>query len=388
LALSIAGAAIASTIAAAAIGAVTLIVARIVVSPPRRRADDTRILSIGGAGGLITLEATPEAVLPGEYGLFFSDGTGHARVGEVLASSPRTITRRLLAVDHGDISRARRGRMSGWFYSGPADLGVPFDDVHIETDLGPAPAWLIPSQRPSSRWVIQVHGRAVQRAETLRAVPVFREAGYNSLLVSYRNDGEAPASADRRYGLGDTEWSDVDAAMRFAVDNGATDIVLMGWSMGGATVLQALTRSELRGLVRGVVLDSPVVDWVAALRHQGQLLRLPIPIRSAVIALIGARWAGRLTGQHTPINMPRLDFVRRSAELHVPILLMHSDDDGFVPSTASRALAEARPDIVTFEAFTGAGHTRLWNYDPARWNGAIRGWLDTRFRQDSTDHLA
>jgi alpha-beta hydrolase superfamily lysophospholipase len=383
-----AGAAIASAVAAAAISAVTLIVARTVVSPPRRRADDTRILSIGGAGGLITLEATPEAVLPGEYGLFFTDGTGHARLGEVLATSPHTVTRRLLAVDRGDISRARRGRMSGWFYSEPEDLGFPFDDVQIETDLGPAPAWLIPGERPSSRWVIQVHGRAVRRAETLRAVPVFREAGYNSLLVSYRNDGDAPASADGRYGLGDTEWSDVDAAMHFAVDNGATDIVLMGWSMGGATVLQALTRSELRGLVRGVALDSPVVDWVAALRHQGQLLRLPNPMRSAAIALIGAGWAGRLTGQETPIDMRRLDFVRRSAELHVPILLMHSDDDGFVPSTASRALAEARPDIVTFEAFTGAGHTRLWNYDPARWNGAIRGWLDTRLGQDSTDHLA
>jgi pimeloyl-ACP methyl ester carboxylesterase len=87
--------------------------------------------------------------------------------------------------------------------------------------------------------------------------------------------------------------------------------------------------------------------------------------------------------------MPRLDFVRRSADLHVPILLMHSDDDSFVPSTASRVLAEARPDIVTFEAFTGAGHTRLWNYDRARWNGAIRRWLaDTSFGQDSTDHLA
>lgn len=389
MAVALVGVGVTSAVAAAAVSTLTLIVARIVVSPPRRRADDTRILSIGGAGGLITLEATPEAALPGEYGLFFSRGAGHARLGEVLASSPHSITRRLLAVDHGDISQARRGRLSGWFYVGPADLGFPFDDVEIETELGPAPAWLIPSDRPSSRWVIQVHGRAVRRAETLRSVPVFREAGYTSLLISYRNDGDAPSSADGRYGLGDTEWSDVDAAMRFAVDRGATDIVLMGWSMGGATVLQALTRSDLRDLVRGVVLDSPVVDWVSALRHQGKLLRLPNPIRSAVIALIGAKWAGRLTGQHTPINVPRLDFVRRSADLHVPILLMHSDDDSFVPSTASRALAAARPDIVTLEAFTGAGHTRLWNYDPARWNGAIRGWLaDTAFGQESTDHLA
>jgi hypothetical protein len=30
---------------------------------------------------------------------------------------------------------------------------------------------------------------------------------------------------------------------------------------------------------------------------------------------------------------------------------------------------------VTFEAFDTALHTRLWNYDPDRWNGAIRAWL-------------
>jgi pimeloyl-ACP methyl ester carboxylesterase len=61
--------------------------------------------------------------------------------------------------------------------------------------------------------------------------------------------------------------------------------------------------------------------------------------------------------------------------LSKPILLLHSDDDGFVPSTASRALAVARPDIVTFEEFTTARHTKLWNYDAERWNGAIRRWL-------------
>ncbi len=67
--------------------------------------------------------------------------------------------------------------------------------------------------------------------------------------------------------------------------------------------------------------------------------------------------------------------MRRAGELHVPILLMHSDDDGYVPVTASRHLAAARPDIVTFEAFAVAAHTRLWNFDPVRWNSAISQWL-------------
>ena len=365
------------TIATLAVAGVTLFVARTVVMPPRRRPEDTRILSVDGAGDLVSLSSTVDSRLPGEYSLFFADGSGHARVGDIVAETPGTVIRRLLRVDRGDLARARRGRFSGWFYTGPADLGFHFENVEIQTELGPAPAWLVPAEAPSSRWVIGVHGRAVRREETLRAVPVFRAAGYTSLLISYRNDEDAPASLDGRYGLGDTEWHDVEAAIRFAVDHGATDVVLMGWSMGGATVLQTVVRSELAGVVRGIVLDSPVIDWVTALRFQGELRGLPNPIRSAVIALLGMKWAGRLTGQHVPIDLPRLDFVHRSADLHVPILLMHSDDDGFIPSTASLALAAARPDIVTYERFTVAGHTKLWNFDRVRWNDAIAHWLAT-----------
>lgn len=365
------------TIATLAVAGVTLFVARTVVTPPRRRPEDTRILSVDGAGDLVSLSSTVDSRLPGEYSLFFADGSGHARVGDIVAETPGTVIRRLLRVDRGDLARARRGRFSGWFYTGPADLGFHFENVEIQTELGPAPAWLVPAEAPSSRWVIGVHGRAVRREETLRAVPVFRAAGYTSLLISYRNDEDAPASLDGRYGLGDTEWLDVEAAIRFAVDHGATDVVLMGWSMGGATVLQTVARSELAGVVRGIVLDSPVIDWVTALRFQGELRGLPNPIRSAVIALLGMKWSGRLTGQHVPIDLPRLDFVHRSADLHVPILLMHSDDDGFIPSTASLALAAARPDIVTYERFTVAAHTKLWNFDRVRWNDAIAHWLAT-----------
>jgi pimeloyl-ACP methyl ester carboxylesterase len=365
------------SLTAVASSVLTLVVARRVVTPPRRRPEDTMVFSVDLEAHTIALSDSPDALLPGEYGFWFAGGAGHAKLGEIIGRSGRTVTRKVVSVDSGDLVAARRGRFSGWFFLTPEQLGVPFEDVEVATDLGPAPAWLVPSIEPGTRWVIQVHGRAARRAETIRAIPVFRDAGYNSLLVSYRNDGEAPPSLDGRYGLGDTEWRDVESAIQFAVDHGATDVVLMGWSMGGATVLQAVTRSSLAGIVRGLVLDSPVVDWVTALKFQGQLLRLPVPVRSGVIALIGAEWARRLTGQGAPIDLRRLDFVRRSGELDLPILLMHSDDDGFIPPTASRALAEARPDIVTFESFSGAHHTKLWNYDPPRWNAAITRWLES-----------
>ncbi len=375
LALGLAGAA---AIAGLTVAVTTVLVARTVVTPPRRRVEDTQVL--GFDGETVVLSRSADATVPGDYSFFFGGDRGHARLGEILSHTDSTVTRRVLAIDFGNLARARSGRFTGWFYLSPRDVGVEYSTVEIPTTIGPAPAWLVPGDSAAGDsahgdWVIQVHGRAVRRSEGLRAVPVFQQEGYTTLLISYRNDGDAPKSADGRYGLGAIEWLDVEAAMRYAIDRGAKRIVLMGWSMGGALVLQALTRSRLAHVVSGVVLESPVVDWVTALTYRAKAMRLPAPIMRGVLGLIGRPWGRRLTGQAEAIDFARLDFVQRADELDVPVLLLHSTDDGFVPETASARLAAARPDIVTFERFHTARHTRLWNYDRERWNRAIRDWL-------------
>ncbi|TAL41489.1 MAG: alpha/beta hydrolase, partial [Salinibacterium sp.] len=208
-----------AALAAVSAGAITAVFARTVLIPPRRRTEEVHILSHDES--TITLSPTLDSMTPGRYSFWFHQTDGHARIGEIVSYTATSVTRELLAVDFGDLDSAKHGRFSGWFYLSPAELGFPFEDVEIATDLGPAPAWLIPAAQKGTRWVIQVHGRAVRRPEGLRAVPVFREAGYNSLLISYRNDGDAPESADNRYALGDTEWNDVAAAIRFAHARGA-----------------------------------------------------------------------------------------------------------------------------------------------------------------------
>ena len=362
----------AAVVGAVLTGVVTALMARAIVTPPRPRSDDTRI--VHARRGTVTLQATPDSVLPGEYSFFFGHGAGHARLGAVQQHAAGLVTRQVIEVEGAELALSRTGLFSGWVYRTPRDVGGACTEVQVPTPAGDAPAWLFPAGG-GSRWVIQVHGRGARREEALRAVPVFRDSGYTSLIISYRNDGDAPPTRDGRYGLGDTEWRDVEAAVNFAVQHGAESIVLMGWSMGGAIALQSVTRSRFAERISGVVLESPVIDWADVLAHQGTLNRLPPGLSRGAMAVMGWRWGGLLTGQSTPINFRRLDFVTRAADLSVPILLLHSDDDGFVPSTGSRTLAALRPDIVTFVPFTGARHTKLWNYDRERWTGAVSRWL-------------
>ncbi|MEA9986332.1 alpha/beta hydrolase family protein [Subtercola sp. RTI3] len=352
-----------ATAVAASAAFVTAKFSRSVVIPTDSATENLRIHGVDEANGTITLGVSADSLVAGRYSLWFAGGTGHARIGDIVSVEAGRVTRSLEAVDFGELSDARWCRLGSWYFLDPRELGFSVTDVAVETELGPAPAWLItePSAAAvpaaaaapavpiatSDRWMIAVHGRGVSRAETIRALPLFHELGYTTLQISYRNDGDAPRSSDGRYALGDTEWHDVDSAMKYAIEHGAKQLVLMGWSMGGATVLQAATRSINASYIRAVVLDSPVVAWSDTIVFQGHLNHLPEPISKGVMATIGSTMGRAVTGQSQPINFKRLDFVARASEIAFPVLILHSDDDGFVPSTASRRLAHARPDLVT-----------------------------------------
>lgn len=371
--VTLAAGALVATATIAAVG-IAIRAARSVVTPPGERPEEVVLHAVDRASGTVTVSLTDETALPGRYSLWFDRGRGHARVGTIVARGAGTVTRRLESVQRGDITTAVRGRWGAWYYLTPADLELPHENVTVETELGPAPAWLV--ERADSRdWVIQVHGRGVTRAEGLRAVPVAWGAGWSSLLISYRNDGDAPRSADGRYGLGDDEWRDVAAAIRFARARGAERIVLMGWSMGGATVLQTVLRAPEAAALDGVVLESAAVDWRAILARQAERRHLPEVVQRLAIRLLSDPRGVRLTGRGAPIDLDRLNAVTRAADLGVPLLALHSDADPDVPIEPVLRLVAATPGNVRLERFADAGHTRLWNLDPRRFERAISGFL-------------
>ena len=360
----------------AALAVVTLRVARRVVMPAARAAD-TRILDVDVSAQTITLSRTPDTELPGRYGLFTTGAADYLKIGSVLSSDGGSVKRKLLTEVEGDMHLAAEAAFSGWYFQRPEELHLPFTEEHVHAAVGSCPAWLFPaaSAESAETWVIQIHGRGTTRAECLRAVPVFHALGITSLVVSYRNDGEAPRTRTGSYALGATEWRDVDAAIAWARRRGAQRIILMGWSMGGAIALQAALGSAHRERIAGLILDSPVVDWRTVLTYQGRALGLPAPVTGLAIETLRADWTAPATRSEGGIPFDRLDIVARAGELRHPILLLHSDDDGFVPSSASHALAEARPDLVELQTFSTARHTKLWNYDQERWTDAIGDWV-------------
>ncbi|WP_270890004.1 alpha/beta hydrolase family protein [Pedococcus sp. 5OH_020] len=379
-------AALASAVAggsAVAAGAVTSVgaaayFARRVLTPDRQRPDDTRILAVDDHS--VSLDVTPDTVVPGRYGLWLDSATGHARVGDVveLDEEGGCVRRELHGVDYGHLAPGF-ARWNQYYFAGPPDraLGLRTEYVDVLTELGTMPAWVVRTPSESRRWAILVHGRGARRDEALRAVRTFHDSGVNVLIPSYRNDIGARSGADGRYNLGLSEWRDIEDAALHAVQQGARELVLMGWSMGGAIVLQTLSRSWLAEHVTHVVLDAPVIDWGDVLAHHAREHRVPAPIGGLSRSLMGRRSARRLVGVHDPLDVAKTNWVARAAELSHRILLIHSVDDEFVPVGPSQQLAQARPDLVTMEHWDTARHTKEWNVDPARWERSVAEFLSS-----------
>lgn len=348
---------------------------------PETAPEDLEILHVEGFDDqmIVHLSADDDTLVNGTYGLYFHAGQGHAQIGDIVEYDPasQTVSRRVLGVTKGDLRAANWGRFTGVVYPHPQTTGVPYEDVTFHTPGVDMPAWFLPttSPNPSDTWAILVHGRAGTRAEGLRAAGVLNDLGIPALAIAYRNDTEVRAEQGSRYGLGDTEWMDVDHAIDWAVARGAKNVVLFGWSMGGAIAFQTASRGRHTGRIIGMVLDGPVVDWYNVLDHQARKNFLPTPVARLTLDMITRPWARPFTGLETPLDLDRMDWIRRAAELSVPVLLIHSADDEFVPVGPSRALAGVRSDLVTMPAWDKARHTKEWNVDPVKWNDDVANWM-------------
>ena len=242
--------------------------------------------------------------------------------------------------------------------------GIAFEKISYKSELGEYAAWFIPGS--SKTWVVFAHGRGAHPNEALRIMPTLVDAGLPILAINYRNDEGAPASEDGWHWLGATEWRDLETAMEYAFDSGAEDFVLYGYSMGGGMCLNLLYESELADRVRCVVMDSPLLDLGGTLDFVGRERGYPRPIVMFGKAVAAVRFG---------IDWQRMNYLNRASELRAPILILHGEADDLVPAPISRLLQRERPDIVRYIGFPEAAHARSWNLDSARYESAVREYL-------------
>lgn len=192
-----------------------------------------------------------------------------------------------------------------------------------------------------------------------------RKMGFNTLVIDQRAHGN---SGSNTITFGIKERQDCLAWVHYLNSRfgDGRPVILSGLSMGAATVLMA-SGLELPENVACIIADSPysspggIIRKVCQDRHLPPNLCMPF-VRLA--ALIFGRF--RLNSCTAKISV-------RQAQ--VPILLIHGEDDRFVPCEMSLEIAANCASRVEVITFPDAGHGLSYLIDPVRYEKAVYRFL-------------
>ena len=310
-------------------------------------------------------------------GLLFADG-GYLQLDQDAEVNGTEITRTytLLAGEAPD-----PGELGKWDWHSYPDatvMGLQQREVTYDAPLGATPAIIVEpaASAPSSgTWAIGVHGINGTLRESLRIVPRLAEHGITSMLINYRDDRKEPdvPAEDGLGNFGVTEWADVEAAVAYALANGATDILLVAYSMGGAVVAGYLERGGNTDAVSGTILHCPAVSLHDATEFGAELLGYPTDLLTPVI------WtAERFVELRSDIDYSDAEYIDNAATWPVPALVTAATEDDLVPPESIEEFAAVLPD-GTFELFQDAFHTGGWNEDWVAYDTLVTSWLDEHY---------
>ena len=230
----------------------------------------------------------------------------------------------------------------------PADYGLPFETVRIDTANGRRlHGWLIPPAIATALpcpSVIVLHGWGGNAAMMLPLARPLCDAGFASLFVDARCHG---ASDNDNFASLPRFAEDVEHAMRWLTRRAEVDarrIGLIGHSVGaGAVLLVASRRPEVAAVVS-----------VAAFAHPATMMR---------------RWLAHKRIPERPLGRYVLDYVQETigyrfddiapvatiARVICPVLLVHGADDEVVPPDEARQIFAARAhEAVELLVLSGA----------------------------------
>ena len=223
----------------------------------------------------------------------------------------------------------------------------------------------------SDNWVILVHGYDADGTYMTTYATKLYEEGYSILSIDQRGCG---LSGDNETTMGHLEKNDVaDWAKKLTEEYNARNIMLLGVSMGAATVMLA-SAEQLPDTVRCIVEDCGYSSVREQFEHSiVKVLHIPpYPVLwvNDLITRFKKGWS----------VLKDADCVKAVSRAKVPILFIHGEADDFVPFGMQAKVYEAcKRDDKEIITVKDAAHTEAVVKDPELYWNAVLGFMNKHF---------
>jgi uncharacterized protein len=255
----------------------------------------------------------------------------------------------------------------------PTDVGLNYREVSVHsTDGLELAGWWVPGNAPS-RAVVLVSGIEGDKSDrhVVKTASVYAGVGYSVLMIDLRAQGR---SEGERVTMGYKEVGDVRGALLWLNERGFApgEVVLHGFSLGGATVLRAAPQSG----VASVVEESAYADLPLILRQQlPKVSGLPSLFTPAIFLM------GKLFLGIDPWAVRPEEDARRLCEKGIPLLIIHSTHDETVSFEHARRIHTACPEATLWRI---EGYEHVGAYAHPEYRQRILGFLRTEVFPEET----
>ncbi len=243
---------------------------------------------------------------------------------------------------------------------------VPFEAAEITGYDGAKLYGRCYPARDGAPVLIGFHGfKSTALRDMCGAGKLARQMGLNAIFVDQRSHGK---SDGKTISFGVKERFDCLSWAKYAAQRWpGSPIVLVGVSMGAATVLMS-SDLDLPPEVKGIIADCPYSDPSAIIKKVGRDSMGAASILLYPFILLGAKLYG---GFGLTAAAP----VKAVRHAKVPILLIHGEDDRFVPCDMSREIYDACVSPKTRVTIPNAPHAIAYILDPDKYAQAVRSFL-------------
>lgn len=191
------------------------------------------------------------------------------------------------------------------------------------------------------------------------------QMGHNVLLIDQRAHGR---SEGHTISFGILERLDLLDWVNYAISRFGNDvqILLYGVSMGGATVLMA-SDMDLPENVKGIIADCPYAKPLDVIEYVGKKSSFPNWLIKPFVIL-----SAKIYGAFDLLETDAVEAVKNAK---VPILILHGEDDRYVPCCMSEEVALSNPEMVTRFTFPGAAHGISYLVDTPRYHQITKAFI-------------
>ena len=227
---------------------------------------------------------------------------------------------------------------AGWYNGTPATVQEIWLPVGDATPAERIQAWWWPAEDPGAPVVLYLHGVRWNLTGHVNRMSQLRRFGFSVFAIDYRgfgkSDGDLPSEA--------TVYEDARAGWKWVVERepDASRRYIYGHSLGGAVAVDlAANVSNTPASARGLIVESSFTS-------------LP-----ELVSESGYGWLPIMVSQ-------KFDSVAKIPKLSMPVLIVHGEDDRYVPAQLSSALYAAAPQPKKLLLIPNGSHNNsLWTGD-------------------------